>query len=138
MKLCIRFHGIADSEYDRQHIEDMLESSLGRFGKRLKKASIFFEDVNGPKGGVDKQCRCVLQLRRMPTIVITDQDENLTSLANRVANRAAYTLSQKTEQQSKRRQRGRERHREILADLYARWSAETKPPATDLTAAFSS
>ena len=77
-------------------------TALGRFGHLLKHVHLYIEDINGPRGGIDKQCRCLLHLRRMPPIVIQDQDENVGALVHRVADRAAYALSQKADRQKKR------------------------------------
>ena len=104
MNFTLRFGGprIHFGDHD---FESILTNSLKRFSHRLKQIYVFLDDFNGPRGGVDKQCRCVLHLRRMPPIVIQDQDEDTHALVHRVANRAAYVLSQKTERRSWRAQR---------------------------------
>jgi hypothetical protein len=78
---------------------------------------LYVEDVNGPRGGVDKQCRCVLHLRRMPPVVIQDKDESMNALIYRVANRAAYALSQRTDRRTKRVKQGRSARREPLLSV---------------------
>jgi len=45
------------------HIQRRLAFSLGRFGERIEAAWVKLEDVNGPKGGADKQCVIQLHLR---------------------------------------------------------------------------
>ncbi len=76
----------------KQRLAELLERNLGRFERRIKSVQVFIEDVNGPKGGVDKECRCVVHLRRLPPVVIRDADECLTTLAHRVANRTAHAV----------------------------------------------
>jgi hypothetical protein len=49
----------------------------------------------------------VLHLRRMPPVVIQDQDESMTSLIHRVANRASFVLSQKADRRTKRVRKNR-------------------------------
>ncbi len=104
MQLTIRFSGGKRSDYGNCDFEGVFEKSLARFSRRLKKVYLYIEDVNGPRGGIDKQCRCVLHVRNLPPIVIQDQDSSMMSLLFRVANRAAYVLSQKTDKQNKRSQ----------------------------------
>jgi len=111
--------------------ENILLGTLERFQHRLKQVYLYIEDLNGPRGGVDKQCRCVLHLRRMPPIVVQDRDESLTSLIHRVANRAAYALSQKTDRRNKHVLRGRVRRRRRRDDNPERdeWEDSTDPTA---------
>lgn len=101
MLLSIRFSGGKRTDFGDHDYEEILSRALDRFRHRLKQVYLYIEDVNGPRGGVDKQCRCVLHLRRMAPIVIQDQDENLTALINRVANRASYALSQKADRKTR-------------------------------------
>jgi putative sigma-54 modulation protein len=107
MQLVLRFSGGTRADFGNHDYEGILGSALARFSHRLKQAYLYVEDVNGPRGGIDKQCRCVLHLRRMPPVVIQDQDESMTSLLYRVANRASYALSQKVDRRQQRQQRPR-------------------------------
>ncbi|MEQ8667646.1 MAG: hypothetical protein RIC12_00650 [Pirellulales bacterium] len=101
MQFTIRFSGGKRSDFGDYDYEDILSSALDRFRHRLKQVYLYLEDVNGPRGGVDKQCRCVLHLRRMPPVVIQDQDDNMNALIHRVANRASYAISQRADRKSK-------------------------------------
>lgn len=107
MKIKICFSGGKRSDFGNHDYEQVLTSSFDRFEDRLNLVYLYIQDINGPRGGVDKQCRCVLHLRRMPPIVIQDQDESMTALIQRVASRAAYVLSQKTDRRNKRFKRSR-------------------------------
>lgn len=49
----------------REYIERKLESALDRFDHRLDRIQVRLEDVNGPRGGLDKRCR--LQLIGRPS-----------------------------------------------------------------------
>lgn len=102
MQFTIRLSSSVRSDLGNHRFEEVLTRSLDRFRHRLKKVFVFIHDVNGPRGGVDKQCRCVLHLKRMPPVVIQDQDESVTSLIHRVANRASYALSEKVDRRNKR------------------------------------
>ncbi len=107
MNFAVRFGSGSRADFGDHDIEGILTDSLGRFAHRLKQIYLFIEDTNGPRGGVDKQCRCVLHLRRMAPVVIEDQDESMLALIHRVANRAAYALSQQTARKKKQPQRDR-------------------------------
>lgn len=116
MNFAIRFSGSQRTGFGNHDFEGILENSLERFARRLKQVYLYIQDINGPRGGVDKQCRCVLHLRRMPPVVIQDQDESMHALIHRVANRAAYTLSQQAGRKTRQTQRTR-RRRERITDF---------------------
>lgn len=48
----------------RAHIQRTVSTSLGRFSRHIRSIEVLLEDVNGPRGGVDKQCRIDLYLKR--------------------------------------------------------------------------
>ena len=102
MQFFIRFSGGKRSSFGDHDYENVLSSALDRFRHRLQQVHLYVEDVNGPRGGIDKQCRCVLHLRQMAPIVIQDQDDNMIALIYRVANRASYALSQRAARKTKR------------------------------------
>ena len=41
----------------REYIERKMELALDRFDHRLDRIQVRLEDVNGPRGGLDKHCR---------------------------------------------------------------------------------
>ena len=58
----------------RNHIEDRLARALGRFEHRIHRVEVYLEDVNGPRGGLDKQVRVVVQLRPTGHVVVSGMD----------------------------------------------------------------
>lgn len=102
MQLQIRFSGASRASFGKHDFEEVFDRALQRFQHRLRQVYVYIEDVNGPRGGLDKQCRCVLHLRRMPPIVISDQGDSVAGLIHRVASRASYVLSQKADRQTTR------------------------------------
>lgn len=109
MHVTIRFRGTKRPDLGNHDYEDVLKSALARFQHRLRQVYLYVEDVNGPRGGVDLQCRCVLHSRGIPPIVIEDKDASVEALVHRVASRAAYVLSQKVDRQVRQSTRGRSR-----------------------------
>ncbi len=47
----------------RELVQVRLQLALGRLAHRIQEASVSFEDVNGPRGGQDVECRIKLLLR---------------------------------------------------------------------------
>ncbi len=56
-----------------QTIKRQLATRLAHASELAQRATIRFEDVNGPKGGVDKICRLKITLRGIPPIVVEKQ-----------------------------------------------------------------
>ncbi|MAT70429.1 MAG: hypothetical protein CMJ58_12995 [Planctomycetaceae bacterium] len=107
MELTIRFASARRPNIAANECKRILSRSMTRFRQRLRQVLLYIEDVNGPRGGVDVHCRCVLHLEKMPPVVIEDQDANAKSLIHRVANRASHALSRKADRKQKARRRAR-------------------------------
>jgi len=95
MKLNLYFGDLKPSSTAREEVSDLIESAFEHFQTHVRHVNITFSDVNGPKGGVDKQCRCVVHLKSMAPIVIQDRDDSFVNLLHRVARRAAHALSER-------------------------------------------
>ena len=121
MQLTIRFSGGKPSDFGSHDSEEILLSALDRFRHRLKQVYLYIENVNGPRGGIDKQCRCVLHLRRIPPVVVQDKDSCMNSLIHRVASRAVYALSQKADRQTKRVKQNRKARGQVIAIEAEAW-----------------
>lgn len=102
MDMSFRFSGRRRPSADPMKYTEILERALTKFRDRLSHVCVYVEDVNGPRGGVDLQCRCVLHLRRRPPVVIKDHADNLLALVRQVASRAVQVLSQKEVRRSRR------------------------------------
>jgi hypothetical protein len=107
MNLQLHIHGIEVSRRGRQRIEDVVTTSLARWEHRIQSVSLSLRDTNGPRGGRDLECRCVVSLSGLPSIVISDSDASVQTLTYRVANRAAFNVSQKIDRRNKRTHRSR-------------------------------
>lgn len=77
----------------REWIERRLRFALGRFSSRIRRVSVIFSDVNGGRGGCDKQCRLKIQLIAGDELVIEDIDPSVVAVVTNVAERAARSVS---------------------------------------------
>lgn len=70
------------------------EFALGRFGARVESLTIRLLDLNGPKGGIDKQCLVAVRLNRPRClIVIEDTNADAATAIDRAAGRAARAVA---------------------------------------------
>jgi ribosome-associated translation inhibitor RaiA len=61
--------GLSIPDELREHIRTRLGRQLGRFAMRIERASVRFEDPNGPRGGRDAVCRIKIVLSGIPSVV---------------------------------------------------------------------
>jgi putative sigma-54 modulation protein len=73
----IRLAGVNLTSGDRTYIRRKLGMKLGKFATSVERASVRVEDVNGPRGGIDKACRIKVVLRGLPSVVVETSDASL-------------------------------------------------------------
>lgn len=62
---------------DRAYIRGKLGRALGKFSADIVRVSVRTEDVNGPRGGVDRVCRIKVALVGLPSVVFEKRDAAL-------------------------------------------------------------
>ena len=92
MRLFIRCKDFTLSEAVRERIRLRLASILARFADRIGDVTTSFADLNGPKGGVDKQCRVVVRLRPRGKVTIEETDRDLFAAITRASGRVKRTV----------------------------------------------
>ena len=53
-------------------IEEKIKFALSRYGQRIRVIEISLKDINGPRGGVDKQCVIKMKINQFKTLVVDD------------------------------------------------------------------
>lgn len=74
---------VAISSEARSRIEQQVKRVLTPFGTRIERGSIRFEDVNGPRGGVDSKCTIKVVLSGGPSLVVEKRGASLGEAASR-------------------------------------------------------
>jgi hypothetical protein len=64
---------IALDDAVRDDVRPRLARKVGKFALHLERLSVRFEDVNGPKGGVDVTCRVKAVLSSRPSVVVEER-----------------------------------------------------------------
>ncbi len=99
MRTDIRGYHLTISDALRTHIERRLHFALSRFGARILHVTVQLEDVNGPRGGVDKQCRIVVALAGAGHLRVEVLDSEYMSAVDRAADRIQRVVAREFEQQ---------------------------------------
>jgi putative sigma-54 modulation protein len=93
MRLHIHGKNFRLTESIREQVRARLAFALARFSDRIRNVTTKVVDVNGRKGGIDKQCRLVVQLCPKGTVTIEETDSNVSAAIARAADRAGHTVS---------------------------------------------
>jgi hypothetical protein len=68
--LHVRTIGTATEEGLGDHVRSKLGRKLGKFASSIERVSVRFEDVNGPRGGVDHVSRIKVVLSDLPSVIV--------------------------------------------------------------------
>lgn len=93
MRIEIQAKSIPALKEIREHVRHRLQFALGRFAHGVSTVRVYLADVNGPRGGSDKFCRIVVQMKKQSRIVIQDLGHDMLQVIDRVADRAHQSVS---------------------------------------------
>ena len=95
MRLDLRTKHVELTEDLRNHVDRRLRFALTRFGSRIRRLSVGLTDVNGPKGGVDIQCRVQADLASGETLVVREvRADPFTAVAG-ASERIAHSITRR-------------------------------------------
>lgn len=103
MQLSIRINGGDTTPAARRNLAETVDTALSKFANHLRHVTLSVSDVNGPRGGKDKLCRCVLHMKRAQPVVIEDLDFSVGGAIHHALERAVYTVSQRVAKFGSRR-----------------------------------
>lgn len=92
MELMIRHHDVSVDEALRDHIDRRINAALDRFEARISRVTVRLRDLNGPRGGLDKECRIAIKLIPSGELFIEQRDDNLRAAVATAADRAAEVV----------------------------------------------
>jgi putative sigma-54 modulation protein len=77
----------------RDDIEKKITKALSRFHDRITEVRVFLADVNGPKKGVDKMLRVVVDVVRKPLVIVEERGESWTAMIDRSVDRVVRSVN---------------------------------------------
>lgn len=70
--LDVRTHGVDIDPSLEGYVRDRAGRKLGKFAIHVQRVTVRFEDVNGPKGGEDIDCKIQVVIGGGPSLVVTE------------------------------------------------------------------
>jgi len=76
-----------------EHVENELETALGRFGNQVTRVEVHLSDVDGPKGkGDDKHCLLEARLAGRKPVVVNHQGPTINAAVDGAARKLEKSL----------------------------------------------
>ena len=95
MDLKIHGHHIEVTDSIRDHIHSAFDTALDQHARWITGVTVRLEDVNGPKGGVDKRCQAEIHVKPSGTVVLEETKEDMYAAINLVADKAKQVVGRK-------------------------------------------
>lgn len=95
MRIVINSRTFDLNQGDRNYAERRLSFALGRFSNRVVRVTLTLDDMNGPRGGVDKCARMVIQLSRGEPVAITSEAVAVREAVDLAVDRAKRAVSRR-------------------------------------------
>jgi hypothetical protein len=92
MRMNVTVRGVTLDPSLKSLMQHKLHYALDRFGHWVQKVEVALEDLNGPKGGVDKRCRMTVSVPRRPDVIVEGRGDQLSSVMTEVIDRTALAL----------------------------------------------
>jgi ribosome-associated translation inhibitor RaiA len=112
MKIELHCEGLAPAERLQAHVHRRLGRALVRFRDQVQWARVWLKDINGPRGGSDKECRVQLRLKGASDIILQERQSDARSAFDLAAGRVIHALLRQVER--RRRPRGRSASLELV------------------------
>ena len=97
MRVFIHTRGAELTDKLRYYVERRLRLATGRFEKQVGTVTVHLEDVNGPRGGVDKLCLITAELPWAGRVVIEERGEGFMAVAFWAAKRLRDTIKKRVQ-----------------------------------------
>ena len=98
MQVEVRGKGLHVTAVLSTYIQRRLGFALGRFGRRVERVLVRVEDTNGPKGGIDKQCRVAVVVPHFTTAMMEGKGPNIRVAINRAVAKASRYVAGRLKQ----------------------------------------
>ncbi len=92
MDIAVRVRELGWNEELQKHVERSIEYAVDRHRNRIDRISVYLTDLNGPRGGGDKLCHIIADLRGTRPVLILERGDDLLAVINRATRRLGYRI----------------------------------------------
>ncbi len=103
MHIDLTVKGVAKTPALDRLLHHKLPYAFDQFGRWVRDVALAVEDLNGPKGGVDKRCRLTVSVPRSAAVVIDERGADLLAVVTNAIDRAAQSLARLRDRRHSRR-----------------------------------
>ena len=93
MKISAVAKGVQLTKHLREHLDRRLSFALSRFSPQVNAVRVHLADDNGPRGGRDKTCLIVVDVRGGREVVIKERSDALDQAVNSASMRAGRSVA---------------------------------------------
>jgi ribosome-associated translation inhibitor RaiA len=94
-------------ENARSNAVAKIEAAFSRYLNRIKSVVVTARDLNGPRGGVDKQCQVLVSVSGVGDVVATAEHESLSRALNSAITSAQSAVNRKMQKSTAKKSRRR-------------------------------
>ncbi len=95
MDVAVRARNVGWNEDLRKQVERSIEFAIDRHRNRIDRISVYLDDLNGPRGGIDKLCQMTADIRGTSPVLILEKGEDLLTVVNRASRRLGYRIGRR-------------------------------------------
>ena len=114
MNVNIQTQGFALTPSIGSRVHERINSALDRYGQDVVSIDVFLRDINGPKGGEDKQVGIRLHVRHLAPITVISTHSDLYRAIDTSVRRAARSAKRSISRFRRIRRRGL--HQLVMAE----------------------
>lgn len=107
MQLVIKSRNIQLSKQFKGRLGSQVYSVFHRTQQLVQRITVTLSDINGPKGGMDKQCKVKVSLAGLPSVLVVTTQDSLQKAFAYAVERANDVMKKRVEKHQKRSKRGR-------------------------------
>lgn len=101
MRLFIFARGISLTKEVRSYVERRLHFASDRFADQIGDVTVVLRDLNGPRGGVDKECIIRVESPRIGSLVVEERSEGVMAAIFGAVQRFSDTMKKRIARRNK-------------------------------------
>jgi ribosome-associated translation inhibitor RaiA len=116
MQIDIQAGSLSLNEDVRDSVKQRIIMRLARFQDNIHSIKVYIKDINGPKGGVDKECTVKVKANNLEEVVISSKAESWVNAVDRSTERAKSLLARRLKKIQRKKKVNTKLDRQVLIE----------------------